>query len=78
MVLLMGDFNVDSRKPYIETDKVRDYPGFKVSHNVWKLLIRKIYPHLAEDEHFNEYEAMKCYISDNYRDDLEDLLFVRT
>ncbi len=31
MVLVMGDFNVDSRKPYIETAKVSEYPGFKVT-----------------------------------------------
>jgi hypothetical protein len=31
MVLMMGDFNVDSRKPYIETEQIRAYPGFKVT-----------------------------------------------
>jgi len=30
MVLMVGDFNVDSRKPFIETSKVMKYPGFKV------------------------------------------------
>jgi len=62
MVLVMGDFNVDSRKPYIETAKVREYPGFQM------------WPHLSEDEHFNEYEAMRCYLSDNDKEDVEDLL----
>jgi len=35
-----------------------------------------MWPHLSEDEHFNEYEAMRCYLSDNNKDDVEDLLMV--
>lgn len=62
MVLMVGDFNVDSRKPFIETSKVMKYPGFK------------LYPHLARNEMFNEYEAMLCMLSDNHNDEIEDLL----
>jgi len=58
----MGDFNVDSKKPYIETNKIPSYPGFKE------------YPHLSEGEHFNEYEAMVCYLSKNCKEGIEDLL----
>ncbi len=32
MVLLVGDFNVDSRKPFIEISKISAYPGFKVAN----------------------------------------------
>jgi len=35
-----------------------------------------MWPHLSEDEHFNEYEAMKCYLSENNKDEVEDLLMV--
>jgi hypothetical protein len=63
MVLIVGDFNVDSRKPFIETEKIKQYPGFKD------------YAHLGRNEHFNEYDAMTCYLSDNFKDELEDLLF---
>jgi len=62
VILLMGDFNVDSRKPYIETNKVLNYPGFKE------------YEHLKAHEFFNEYDAMMCYLSDNFKDDIQDLL----
>jgi len=64
VVLLMGDFNVDSRKPFIETNKIQNYPGFKE------------YSHLKVHEFFNEYEAMMCYLSDNFRDGIQDLLHV--
>lgn len=63
VILLMGDFNVDSRKPYIETNKIKHYPGFKD------------YPHLGRTEMFNEYDAMMCYLSDNFRDGLVDLIY---
>jgi len=63
MVLLVGDFNVDSRKPFIETSKIKTYAGFKE------------YPHLGENDHFDEYESMKCFLSKNGKDDLDDLLF---
>jgi endonuclease/exonuclease/phosphatase family metal-dependent hydrolase len=62
MVLIVGDFNVDSRHPHIDSDKIKDYSGFKE------------YPHLNEDGRLNEYDAMTCYLSDNYTDDIEDLL----
>jgi len=63
MVLCGGDFNVDSRAALIQTEEVKDYPGFKE------------YPHLKQGERFSEYNAMTCYLSDNFNDDLEDLLF---
>jgi len=59
---LLGDFNVDSRKPLIETSKVRKYSGLKM------------YPHLARGEMFDEYEAMMCLLSDNKKDEIKDLL----
>jgi len=62
MCLLVGDLNVDSRNPFIETEKVQKYPMFKQ------------YPHLGEKEIFNEYQAMMCVLSDNHNDSLEDLL----
>jgi len=62
LVLLVGDFNVDARKPFIETEKIKLYPGFEK------------YPHLGAQEMFNEYEAMTCFISDNNKDELDDLL----
>jgi len=62
MVLIVGDFNVDSRKPYIETNQILNYAGFTE------------YPHLKSQDNFNEYEAMLCYLSDNNKDGIEDLL----
>jgi len=63
VVLAAGDMNVDANNPYIDTEQVQEYPGFGE------------YPHLAEEKQFNEYEAMKCYLSDNYTDQIEDLLY---
>jgi hypothetical protein len=65
LVLIVGDFNVDSRHPFIETDKIPQYPGFKD------------YPHLGSEKQFNEYDAMTCFLSDNNKDVLEDLLLGR-
>jgi endonuclease/exonuclease/phosphatase family metal-dependent hydrolase len=65
LVLIVGDFNVDSRHPFIETNKIQQYPGFKE------------YPHLGSDKQFNEYDAMTCYLSDNGKDVIDDLLLNR-
>jgi endonuclease/exonuclease/phosphatase family metal-dependent hydrolase len=62
MCLLVGDLNVDARNPFIESDKVKKYPQYK------------LYSHLGDKELFNEYEAMMCILSDNHNDSLEDLL----
>jgi len=62
VTLIVGDLNIDSRNPLIETEKVKKYGMLKK------------YPHLGEKEMFNEYEAMMCILSDNNTDLVEDLL----
>jgi endonuclease/exonuclease/phosphatase family metal-dependent hydrolase len=62
IVLIVGDFNVDARKPYYPKKEVTKYPAFKR------------YPDLNKGDQLNEYEAMVHILSDGKRDTIVDIL----
>lgn len=64
VAILCGDFNVNSRNPDFEVEKVKgDYIPFE------------LYPFLQGAKTFNEYEVMVTCLSKNKTDDLVDLLY---
>ena len=79
-ILLVGDYNVDSRKPYINKGEVLQYPAFEVFLNKsWSILIilRKMFPTLKKDDFLNEYEDMVFILAGDKDDKILDLLIVK-
>jgi len=62
LVLLVGDYNVDSRGSDVETKNIPKHPAFT------------LYPELSKRERMSEYDSMICTLSENGKDTLLDHL----